>query len=148
MPIDCEVVPRPGATPGELKALGAALLRWYVRECRADGLAHSVDTEALIELLNGRPPSPRVPRPLPARVPSPPGPAPAEPAGLNGYEMPAPTVEQLRLALAAARRPAALLRVRAGNYDRARVVGSLREYLPTGPLADVLVDGRSWNFKE
>ena len=56
MPIDCEAVPRPWAAPSELTALGSALLRWYVRECRAGGIAHSIDTEALIELLNGRPP--------------------------------------------------------------------------------------------
>jgi hypothetical protein len=144
MPIDCEVIPRPGATPAELMALGSALLRWYVRECRADGAAHSVDTEALIELLNGRPPSPRVPRPMPALVPSP---VEESPAGLNGYEMPAPTVEQLRQALAA-RRPAALLRVRAAGYDRARVVAGLRQYLPAAAVADVLVDGRSWGLRE
>ncbi len=148
MPIDCEVVPRPGATPGELKALGSALLRWYVRECGSDGIAHSVDSEALIELLNGRPPSPRVPRPVPSYVPSPSDEGSAEALGLNGYEMPAPTVEQLRQALAAARRPAALLRVRQANYDRARLVRGLREYLPTGPVADVLIDGRSWRVAE
>lgn len=148
MPIDCEVVPRPGATPAELKALGSALLRWYVRECREDGIAHSVDTEALIELLNGRLPAPRVPRLSPACVPSGAGEV-AEPAApLNGYELRAPDVERLRQALAEARRPAALLRVRAGNYDRARAVASLRQYLPAELVRDVCVGGRSWDMDE
>jgi hypothetical protein len=148
MPIDCEVIPRPGATPGELKALGSALLRWYVRECREDGIAHSVDTEALIELLNGRPPAPRVPRLSPAYVPSGTG-GDAESGGaLNGYELRAPGVERLREALAEGRRPAALLRVRAGNYDRALAVASLRQYLPAALVREVRVDGRSWNIEE
>jgi hypothetical protein len=148
MPIDCEVIPRPGASPAELKALGSALLRWYVRECGGGGLAHSVDTEALIELLNGRLPAPRVPRPSPAYVPTGPAEAAREPAGLGGYELAAPSVERLREALAAARRPAALLRVRERSYDRARTVASLREHLPAELVGDVRVDGRSWEADE
>jgi hypothetical protein len=145
MPIDCEVIPRPGATPDELKELGSALLRWYVQECGGDGVAHSVDTEALIELLNGRPPAPRVPRPLPAYVPSGTGDT-AEGGGLNGYEVPVPTVEQLRAALAEARGPAARLRLREENYDRARAAACLRQHLPAGLVGDVRIDGRSWNY--
>jgi hypothetical protein len=148
MPIDCEVIPRPGAAPAELKALGSALLRWYVRECGGGGIAHSVDTEALIELLNGRLPAPRVPRPSPAYVPTGPTEAAREPAGLGGYELRAPTVEQLREALAEARRSAALLRVRERNYDRARTVASLREHLPAELIGDVRLDGRTWNEEE
>jgi len=144
MPIDCEVIPRPAATPAELKALGSALLRWYVRECRRDGIAHSVDTEALIEMLNGRPPAARVPRPSLACVPS--GPDDTTP-GLNGYEMRAPGVEQLRQALAEARRPAALLRVRDAKYDRARTAANLREHVPAELVQDVRIDGRSWDME-
>jgi hypothetical protein len=147
MPIDCEVIPRPGVTPDELKALGSALLRWYVRECGGDGVAHSVDTEALIELLNGRLPQARVPRPSLAFVTSGPAGGGPDTTGLNGYEMPAPSVEQLRAALAAARRPAALLRVREGKYDRGRAVAGLRDHLPAALIADVLVDGRTWNME-
>ena len=144
MPIDCEVIPRPGATPAELKALGSALLRWYVRECRRDGIAHSVDTEALIEMLNGRPPAARVPRPSLACVT-----AVADDAapGLNGYEMRAPDVEQLRQALAEARRPAALLRVRDTKYDRAHTVANLREHVAADLVQDVRIDGRSWDME-
>jgi hypothetical protein len=147
MAIECEVVPRPGATPAELKALGSALLRWYVRECRGDGIAHSVDTEALIELLNGRPPAPRVPRAAPACVP--PGVRePAEPGWLNGYELRVPSLDRLRDAIAGARRPAALLRVRDGKCDRCRAVASLRQHLPASLIDDVFVDGRSWGSEE
>jgi hypothetical protein len=149
MPIDCEVMPRPGATAAELKALGTALLRWYVRECGGQGIAHSVDTEALIELLNGRLPAARVPRPSPAFVPTGPAESAApRPAGLNGYELPSPRVEHLREALAAARRPAALLRVRERNYDRARVIASLREHVPAQLVGELCLDGRSWDSEE
>jgi hypothetical protein len=148
MPINCEVIPRAGATAAELKALGSALLRWYVRECRGDGIAHSVDTEALIELLNGRVPAPRVPRPSPVFVRSGPADLTADLSALNGYELHAPRVERLREALAEARRPAALLRVREGKCDHCRAVASLREHLPAGLVADVLVEGRSWNAEE
>ncbi len=148
MPIDCEVVPRLGATPAQLKALGSALLRWYVRESRDDGVAQSVDTEALIELLNGRQPAPRVPRPSPAYAASGAAPAAREPAGLGGYELRVPSVEQLRQALAEARRPAARLHVREGNYDRARTVASLRAHIPVELVGDVRLDGRSWNAEK
>src|SRR5262245_59206710 len=128
MPIDCVVLPRPGATPDELKALGSALLRWYVRECKSGGIACSVDTEALVELLNGRLPAPRVPRRTPVAVPS----VAAEPSPglLNGYELPALSVERLRDALALARRPAALLRLNDCRYDRGHAIASLRRDIP------------------
>jgi len=145
MPIDCEVIPLPAATPPELKALGSALLRWYVRECGGEGIAHSVDTEALIELLNGRVPAPRVPRLSPAYVPAGACEAAPPPGLLNGYELRAPDVEQLREALAEARRPAALLCVREEIYDRAHTIASLRQHLPAELIRDVYLDGRSWN---
>ena len=119
MPIDCEVMPLAEATSPELKALGAALLRWYVRECGGEGLAHSVDTEALIELLNGCMPAARVPGsrpPLSRReqwISHP-------PRACSTATSCAPDVEELRDALAEARRPAALLRLRGESYDRAR----------------------------
>ena len=138
MPIECEVSPRPGAMPADLKALGSALLRWYVRECRADGIAHSVDTEALIELLNGRVPVARVPRPTPVFVPSGLEEAPPESARLNGYELPAAGLERLREAIAGAQRSAALLRVRERTYDRTRTIASLREHLPPELVGEVL----------
>jgi hypothetical protein len=144
VPIDCEVIPRSGATPAQLKALGSALLRWYVRECHRDGIAHSVDTEALIELLNGRPPAARVPRPSLACVS---GGSDDDAPGLNGYEMRTPAVEQLREALAEARRSAALLRVRDAEYDRARTVANLREHVAEELVQDVRLDGRSWDMK-
>ncbi len=147
MPIDCEVIPRPGATPAELKALGSALLRWYVRECDGDGIAHSVDTEALIELLNGRLPAARVPRTSPTCVPAGVA-AESESSGLNGYELRRPTVEQLRTALAEARRPAALLRVRERNCDRAGAIASLRRHIPAKLIGEVRVDGQSWDLEE
>ncbi len=146
MPIDCEVVPPRDATPAQLKALGSALLRWYVEECRVSGLAHSVDTEALVELLNGRLPAPRVPRPSFAGVPAALV-APLPNAGyLNGYEMRAPAVEQLRQALAEARRPAALLQVRDANYDRAQTIASLRRHIGESLVHNLIVDGRSWDM--
>ena len=148
MPISCEVIPRVGATPAELKALGSALLRWYVRECRGDGIAHSVDTEALIEMLNGRLPVPRVPRPSPACVPPDSGDDTPVPGPIKGYEIPAPRLERLRQALAEARRPAALVRLRQRNYDRARAVANLRQHLAAELVQDVLIDGRSWNIED
>jgi hypothetical protein len=145
MPIDCEVVPRPDAKAAELKALGSALLRWYVDECKDGGIAHSVDTEALIELLNGRLPAPRVPRPSFAGVLA--GDDDTTPAAgnLNGYEMPAIAVEQLRQALAVSQRPALLLRIRDANYDRGQTVAALHRYVSAHLVSKLLVEGRSWD---
>ena len=46
------------------------------------------------------------------------------------------------------RRPAALLRLQADNYDRSRAVARLRQYLPAGLVREVRVDGRSWDIED
>jgi hypothetical protein len=85
-----------------------------------------------------------VPRPVPARVPS--GADDAPP--LNGYELRALDVERLRQAVPEARRPAALLRLCEAHFDRARAVASLRRHVPAALVADVRLDGRSWDLEE
>jgi hypothetical protein len=58
MPLECEVIPRPDASPGELKTLGAALAGWF--DTYHAGLGASsrdvdgwIDREALADLLDG-----------------------------------------------------------------------------------------------
>jgi hypothetical protein len=147
MPIDCEVVPRAAATPEQLRALGSALLRWYVRECKEDGIAHSLDTESLIELLNGRVPPARLARLSASTVRAGSGSNPSA-VRLGGYEIPVPDIGQLRAAVGEAEEPSAVVRVRKSNYDRRRTVASLRRILPAELIEDVLIDGRSWNVEE
>jgi hypothetical protein len=143
MPIDCEVIPRAGASPAQLRALGSALLRWYVRECPEAGVAHSLDTAALIELLNGRPPPARVARLSAAPVRA--GRSGPATVHLGGYEMPLPSMERLGEALREVDGPAASFRVRGSNYDRRRTIATLRCHIPAGLVEDVHVDGRSWD---
>ncbi len=142
MPIECEVIPRARASADDLKALGTALLRWYVRERDRDGVAHSLDTEALVDLLNGRLPPARLKR-APSSSPVPREVVPS-PVHLGGYEMRLPDVRRLQAALAAVAEPVAILRVRRWNYERRRVLASLRDYIPAELVQDVRVEGKSW----
>lgn len=143
MPIVCEVIPRKSADPQELKALGTALLRWYVQERESGGVAHSLDTEALIQLLNGRLP-PTFPGSLRSRdltlSPSTP-----PPTFLGGYEVALPNLDRLREALEWSAQPVAIVRVRRWRFDRERAVASLRTHIPAHLVEDIRVDGKSWN---
>lgn len=143
MPIECEVVPRDGASPEDLKRLGNALLRWYVRERERGGIADSLDAEALAALLNGRLPAARRRRSAVTQPPS--DDMVPSPVYLGGYEIPLPDVRRLQAALAAAVQPVAVLRVRRAGYDWYRTVACLRQYILPELVQDIRVEGISWD---
>ncbi len=58
MPLHCHVILEPGATPGQLTALGAALWRWCTRAAGGTALYQYLDNQALADLLAGRLPAP------------------------------------------------------------------------------------------
>jgi hypothetical protein len=140
LPILCEVVPRPDATAEDLKALGSGLLRWYVTEC-ANGLADSADMEALIDLLNGRWPGlgPDGERRRTEQTVT---------RYLGGYEMPLPTLAELRAAMDEPARPAVRLWVSAAKFDRRHAVSTLRLHVASDLVEDVRVGGLSWSARE
>src|SRR5438309_2366002 len=58
MLIECEFIPRTGATQEQLKALGAALQSWYRDELKPGSEPDYVDSRALDDLLQGQLPQP------------------------------------------------------------------------------------------
>ena len=54
MPIVCKVIVRRGVSPIELKHLGSALRRWYVRETREQGIALYTNPAAIEALCRGK----------------------------------------------------------------------------------------------
>jgi hypothetical protein len=66
----------------------------------------------------------------------------------SAYEHALANTDLLRHAFAAPPQPVALVRVRRSNYDRARTVAALRQHIAADLVADVLIDGRSWDVPD
>jgi hypothetical protein len=58
MSMRCDVTLRWGATPHELRALGAALWRWCTRAVGGAGIYPYLDSEVLADLMDGKHPAP------------------------------------------------------------------------------------------
>lgn len=54
MSIHCDVTLRWGATPGQLRALGAALWRWSIRGSAGTGMYQHLDDQVLADLIDGQ----------------------------------------------------------------------------------------------
>jgi len=68
MSIYCHVILKPGATPGQLSALGAALWRWCTGAAGGTGIYQYLDNQALADLIAGQLPAPdRTARPAERR---------------------------------------------------------------------------------
>ena len=57
MPVTCDVILRPNATPSQLRAVGAALWRWCVRTAGNRSIYRYLDNQALADLIAGRHPA-------------------------------------------------------------------------------------------
>jgi hypothetical protein len=140
------VIPRPDATVGQLKELGAALTRWWQDTAGGPGRPLCwIDQDALHDLQAGELPQPFALRLL---------------TEVNATDGPHMNARELREALlkagAAYPRLGELLPrpdARTVSFgfgegrppDRRQVVESLRGSIPEDLVEDVLVDGRSWN---
>jgi|SRR5208283_5217815 len=115
MPIHCEILPRPDASPEQLQALGQAIQRWYHQEVKDEGTTRRIDNQALEDLLAGQMPQP-----------------------VSFEALTASTEAQ-------AKKHAVPIMVRGGPaYDRQAIIRSLRRAIPSELVEDVLVAGRSW----
>ena len=54
MSIHCDIILPWGATPEQLKALGAALWNWYGRTAAGTGMYQHLDNQALADLIAGK----------------------------------------------------------------------------------------------
>jgi hypothetical protein len=62
MSVNCDFILQWGATPEQLKALGAALWRWYTRAAGNIGIYQFLDNQALADLIAGKLPASNQPQ--------------------------------------------------------------------------------------
>jgi hypothetical protein len=140
--LDCEVTPREGATPEQLRTLGSAIGVWAGRESSDSGMLHFISRNALADLSNGNPPPPFVEqfqemlndgRAL---------------SGITGGLDPeSQRQERHRLKEAmgeACFRRTIFFQVRGSYATRSQVLANLRENFPAHLIQDVIVGDRSW----
>jgi hypothetical protein len=152
-PLDCAVIPRQDATSDELKELGLALGAWWRAVCATpNSPAAQLDEDALHDLLAGELPQPFGLRLLGwLREPDA-----RRRLALRGRLTPHDVTEALRHArnvnpAVAGRIPRAELRAvfiglsHHTESDVRRLVASLRAGLPADLVADILIDGQSWD---
>lgn len=58
MPVTCDVILQPNATPSQLRAVGAALWRWCIRTAGKASICRYLDNQFLADLIAGRHPTP------------------------------------------------------------------------------------------
>lgn len=135
MATDFDVFPRQALTPRDFKALGRAIRRWLDRCQKANDGVRWYDEESLEHLLKGEPP-----RALTSAVGA--G-AVAAVAGDMAQEPPAaPTIGSDLVS-----HPSdwvIQLRLVCKGGTRRQIIADARRALPTDLVADVLIDGRSW----
>ncbi len=135
MATDFDIFPRQALTPRDFKALGRAIRRWLDRCQKANDGVRWYDEESLERLLKGEPP-----RALAAVVGS--GAVAAVAGGLHEpHSMASSTAEFVS-------RPSdwvMQLRLLPKAATRRQIVADVRRALPTDLVAEVLIDGRSWD---
>lgn len=134
MATDFDVFPRQALTPRDFKALGRAIRRWLDRCQKANDGVRWYDEESLEQLLKGEPPRALSSAPVGAGAVATADELVQERTGpMIGSDVPShPSdwVMQLRLVC------------KAGT--RRQMVADIRRALPAELVADVLIDGRSW----
>lgn len=132
MATDFDIFPRQALTPRDFKALGRAIRRWLDRCQKANDGVRWYDEESLEHLLKGEPP-----RALESAVGA--G-AVAAVAGVDAQGSAGTTNEFVS-------RPSdwiIQLRLLCKGDTRRQIVADARRALPEELVADVLIDGRSW----
>jgi hypothetical protein len=135
--VNFDILPRQALTPADFKALGRAIRRWLRLHAKQQGSVRWYDTDGLSDLLKGVP----VRSLLPEEAASPFALA-ASPA-VAGAAMGAVAV--LDQAEPEAPRPICLSLIYNKDCDHRHVMGAVRRALPVELVADVLIEGRSWD---
>lgn len=134
MATDFDVFPRQALMPRDFKALGRAIRRWLDRCQKANDGVRWYDEESLEQLLKGEPPRAVASAAVAAGAVASAGDLPQEPSvptiGSDVPAHPSDWVIQLRLVC------------KAGT--RRQMIADVRRALPADLVADVLIDGHSW----
>lgn len=129
MTVNFDIYPRQALLPADFKALGRSLRRWLRLHAKQQGSVRWYDTDGLDELLKGRPPQS-------AARPDPP----------TGFEssVAGGTAVLDRLATESPP-PICLSLVYNKTVEHRQVIAAVRRALSTDLVADVLVNGQSWD---
>src|SRR5215469_14778743 len=130
-----DIVPRQALTPADFKALGRAIRRWLRLHAKQQGSVHWYDTDGLSDLSKGNP----VRSPLGEETAEAFAPGDLTVVGGVGVLDPPETVVS---------RPICLSLIYRKDCDHRHVMGAVRRALPTELVADVLVEGRSWDDQD
>ncbi len=131
MTVNFDIVPRQALMPADFKALGRAIRRWLRLHAKQQGSVRWYDTDGLSDLLKGHP----VRSPLGEETGEALAPGALSSGGSVGVLDPADT----------ACRPICLSLIYNKDCDHRHVMAAVRRALPTEMVADVLIEGRSWD---
>lgn len=130
-------------TPADFKALGRAIRRWLRLHAKQQGSVRWYDTDGLRDLLKGQP----VQSPLSENAAGSLAPAGGD-FSPNASFAAGPSPENVALLDAAettAPRPICLSLIYNKDCDHRYVMAAVRRAMPTELIADVLIEGRSWD---
>jgi hypothetical protein len=130
--VNFDIIPRQALTPADFKALGRTIRRWLRLHAKQQGSVRWYDADALAELLKGIPPR------------------------KESFESAASDFEPITGGLAAGEsvavleepsvsRPICLSLIYNKDCDHRHVMAAVRRALPTELVADVVIEGRSWD---
>jgi hypothetical protein len=142
--VNFDIVPRQALTPADFKALGRAIRRWLRLHAKQQGSVRWYDTDGLSDLLKGAP----VRSLHPDEADSPFAPALVVSAAVGGFALGSPAPGGVALfdqAEPEAPRPICLSLIYNKDCDHRHVMGAVRRALPVELVADVLIEGRSWD---
>lgn len=135
MTVNFDIVPRQALTAADFKALGRAIRRWLRLHAKQQGSVRWYDSDSLEALLKGQPP-----RAQAAEV------AASISEGLRGdIAAAAVNVALLDHVDTETPRPFCLSLIYNKNSEPRHVLASVRRALPTDLVAEVFIDGRSWD---
>jgi hypothetical protein len=141
---DCEVIPRRGATPEQLRALGGALAVWSRSESGDNGILHFMSRDALAELASGNPPSPFLEQYQEMLNES--RTLLGDAAALASEQQKQERTKLKESFGEAGLRRTLYFQVRGAFSARRQIIASLRRHIPVELVDDILIADRSWEY--
>lgn len=132
MTVNFDIFPRQALTPADFKALGRSIRRWLRLHAKQQGSVRWYDTDSLDDLLKGDPPRPPAGEAVAERSTGELATATASVAVLDHVDTETPP-------------PICLSLIYNKNSEPRYVMASVRRALPTDLVAEVLIDGRTWD---
>ena len=146
MTVNFDIVPRQALMPADFKALGRAIRRWLRLHAKQQGSVRWYDTDGLSDLLKGSPVRSLLPEDGESPVALATALAASPGMGSPALETPAlGSVALLDQPEPEAPRPICLSLIYNKDCDHRHVMAAVRRALPNELVADVLIEGLSWD---